>query len=117
MSEIEQKALALLNECGWGGAHMKRTWNSRYEALCRAIEQHEAFRREVSDACKKWTEANVNCREPHDLDRFIIAKPKPDPLIEAIQDMALTDANQSDADRLREALAKRGGRIVWENEP
>ena len=29
----EQKALALLNECGWGGAHLKRTWNPRYEAL------------------------------------------------------------------------------------
>jgi len=52
-------------------------------AHARAIEAHEAFRQEVSDACKKWTEANVNCREPHDLDRFII--PKPDPLVEALE--------------------------------
>ena len=37
MTETERKALALLNECGWGGAHLKRTWNPRYEALCRAI--------------------------------------------------------------------------------
>lgn len=30
--------------------------------------------------------------------------PKPDPLVEAIRDMALTDATQDDADRLRNAL-------------
>ena len=40
------------------------------------------------------------------LSRFIIAKP--DPLVEAIREMALTDATPEDADRLRAALAARG---------
>ena len=38
---------------------------------------------------------------------------KPDPLVEAIREMALTDANHADADRLCAAIAKRGGKIVW----
>lgn len=68
MTDIEKKALALLNECGWGGKALKRTWNPRYEALCHAIEQHEAFRQEVSDAVEKtarvttWLKAHGMCQ-------------------------------------------------------
>ena len=71
MTDIEQKALALLNESGWKGAYLKRAWNCRYEALCRAIEQHEAFRREVSDAMREWYDGAY----PQPLERFIITKP------------------------------------------
>ena len=105
MTEIEQKALALLNECGWGGAHLKRAWNPRYEALCRAIEQHEAFKREVSDEIAKlgcWPDT-VN------LQRFIL--PKPDPLVEAWLD-AFPGNHREDSveecEKIRAALAKRG---------
>ena len=107
MTEIEQKALALLNECGWGGAHLKRAWNPRYEALCRAIEQHEAFKREVSDEIAKlgcWPDT-VN------LQRFILPKPKPDPLVEAWLD-AFPGNHREDSveecEKIRAALAKRG---------
>lgn len=107
---IEQKALALVNKVGvyyypsLGSASMRdlRT------ALCRAIEQQEAFRQEVSDAVEGFYNDNpyeISCY-CDDLKRFIIAKP--DPLVEAIREMALTDATPEDADRLRAALATRG---------
>ena len=106
MTDIEQKALALLNECGWGGAHLKRAWNPRYEALCRAIEQHEAFKREVSDEIAKlgcWPDT-VN------LQRFILPKPV-DPLVEAWLD-AFPGNHREDSveecEKIRAALAKRG---------
>ena len=103
MTETEKKALALLNECGWGGAHLKRTWNPRYEALCRAIEQHEAFKREVSDAVLDLMAAyGVNRL---DVERFIIAKP--DPLVEVMQAWWDTDGYAS-IDTFRAALAKHG---------
>ena len=51
MTDIEQKALALLNEVLAERVHWKMTGtraeNASLEALCRAIEQHEAFRQEV----------------------------------------------------------------------
>ena len=50
MSDIEQKALKLLNDCGGDALVVVRNKNPWVEALCRAIEQHEAFRQEVSDA-------------------------------------------------------------------
>lgn len=86
----EDKALALVNEVA------KECWQRPeepysfqiFETLCRAIEQHEAFRQEVSDAVKLSID-----RSGHDglraghineyLGRFIIPKPKPDPLVEA----------------------------------
>ncbi len=103
MTEIEQKALALLNECGWGGAHLKRAWNPRYEALCRAIEQHEAFKREVSDAVEA---SMLSVEAEHRLRRFILPKPV-DPLVEVLAANWVT-ATQVDADYIRAALAKRG---------
>ena len=128
MTETERKALALVNEvrAGWN-LHPYDEFNREaiclHEALCRAIEQHEAFRQEVSDACKKWTKENVNCREPHDLDRFIIAKP--DPLVEVISS-ALREGSPfaaagshdytAEAKVIAAAIEARGGRIVWEGE-
>ena len=110
MTEIERKALVLLNECGWGGAHLKRTWNPRYEALCRAIEQHEAFRQEVSDAVEGFYRDNpyeISCY-CDDLKRFII--PKTDP-VRALFDYLETTENfyppEFEGD-IRAALAARG---------
>lgn len=69
MNEIEKKALALLQECGFRGVYIDRKWNENYEALCRAIEQHEAFRQEVSEVCKHLPE------RPFLLDRFQLGDP------------------------------------------
>ena len=51
------------------------------EALCRAIEQHEAFRQEVSDAMKEYCKGHGI----PNYDRFIIPAPKPDPLVEVLK--------------------------------
>ena len=97
---------------------------ARIEALCRAIEQHEAFRQEVSDAVE-WVVNSTYMPAPseHKLRHFIIAKP--DPLVEAAQEVAAAEAKkfglelkdyaveQEWADSLRAAIEKRGGKIVW----
>ena len=121
MTDTEAKALALVNEvfmerCLVPDTYTNRAGNPYHEALCRAIERLEAIKREVSDAVdalkKVWGGGWHQCSEAQMCDRFIL--PEPDPLVEAIRDMALTDATQEDADRLRAALQARGGKIVWE---
>jgi hypothetical protein len=52
MTDIEAKALALVNDCGGDVLVVVRNGNAWVEALCRAIEQHEAFKQKVSDALK-----------------------------------------------------------------
>ena len=117
MNDIEKKALALLNEV-W----VERGWNvtlDRFsrdnfiigEALCRAIERHEAFRQEVSDAVVEYFGEHLVAEDGGEpLARFIIAKP--DPLVEAWIEAT---GNTVGMEPLNEALAKRGGKIVWEN--
>lgn len=100
MTDIEQKALALMNEVrtasGLDTVHCINRDFIDHEALCHAIERHEAtkqelsdFRQEVSDVASvcaqhfcenSWT---VGDRQDHVdmLSRLIIPKPKPDPLI------------------------------------
>jgi len=56
--------------------------NPSFRALCRAIEQHEAFKQEVSKAMTYIKALYPTL--PTDYDRFIIPKPKPDPLVEAL---------------------------------
>jgi hypothetical protein len=89
MTDIEAKALALVNE-------MRRQYplaaeyTARHIALCRAIEQHEAFKQAVSDAVKDLAEfANDN---PVHLAEYLVIRfstlispePKPDPLVQAM---------------------------------
>ena len=116
MTEIEKKALALVNEA----AHCDEPWvldNVKggvvFNALCRAIEQHEAYRQEVSDAVEEYTDRNIHAPITY-LGRFIIAKP--DPLVDALGELAdrNLEARQA-ADTLRAAIEKRGGKIVWED--
>ena len=52
MTETEKKALALVTQLQEEDDGKKYSYAYHFEALCRAIEQHEAFRREVSDAVK-----------------------------------------------------------------
>ena len=74
-------------------------------ALSRAIEQHEAFKQEVSDAVEAYLNPN-NRIYSHSLNRFIIPKPKPDPLVDVLADTF--GASLIDADELRAALEARG---------
>ena len=109
MTDIEQKALALVNEIERKFQFCGNELTSRImrgsiwdEALCRAIEQHEAFRQEVSDAVEdEW-------EYPHPpFKSFIIPKPKPDPLVEALDSLGLRKADEWAGD-IRKALAARG---------
>ena len=113
MNDIDPKALEHACQCAGRSVHhfdrmaLDLPLRASIVAHARAIEQHEAFKREVSDAveeiAKVWGTADPAWGY---LRRFIIAKP--DPLVEAIREMALTDATPEDADRLRAALAACG---------
>ena len=85
MTETERKALALVNEVKAEYPLIASEVASNL-ALCRAIEQHEAFRQEVSGAVEAAKRVYGGHRKAFDqLDRFILPKPKPDPLVEALE--------------------------------
>jgi hypothetical protein len=121
---IEAKALALFNEVraerGWEPLpHLFRP-HFEAEAICRAIEQHEAFRLEVSNAVKdacKFAKDNPDRWAEYLAIRFsfiIIPKPKPDPLVEIIgeiDDGTWGETKAEYAAKLRAALDARGWEI------
>jgi hypothetical protein len=101
MTDIEAKALALLNEVEREQGMSELTTHIMRglimdEALCRAIEQHEAFRLEVSDAVEKAqapVEITCQCARKHvvafnRLDHLVIPKPNPDPLVEVLEEIS-----------------------------
>ena len=112
MTEIEQKALALVAQLQEEDDGRKYSYAYHFEALCRAIEQHEAFRQEVSDA----VEADINKQIQYGIEpkfrtnsvRFII--PKPDPLVAVMDDFMSMDGGclAECVEQFRVALAKRG---------
>ena len=115
MTEIEKRALALVNEVtgsgSWTMTNLSHPYNRvLFQALCRAIEQHEAFKQEVSDAVEDYCGYVPPDSPCHPITRFII--PKPDPLVDAVQDWWDADG-YNDVANLRAAIAKRGGKIVW----
>ena len=65
------------------------------EAHARAIEQHEAFRQEVSDAVAKF-KASGTWDNWDDIARFIIAKPV-DPFVALVGEAVWNDPNEPDA--------------------
>lgn len=119
MTNIEQKALELVNEV-WAQSGLKplAIYEARnyamFGAICRAIERREAFRQEVSKAIVNF----VNQLGPDDdifrqameyLDGFIITKP--DQLVEAVKDILDEDSlhnAEEFSEAIRAALAKRG---------
>ncbi len=89
---IEAKALALVNQVSFERvqrryASLARAGDAKVEALCRAIEAHEAFKQEVSDAAEQYNEAAAPMGW-EGFDRFIIPKPKPDPLVEVLEEIS-----------------------------
>lgn len=128
MTEIEKQALALVNEARaeagrWSVEVSAVRGHSIFKALCRALEQKAAIqaefdqhKRDVSDA----VEAILNCTNINKrygaclaLNRFIMPKPRPDPLVEALREVVgdgytLTE----EAKALRAALASRGLKIA-----
>jgi hypothetical protein len=122
MTEIEQKALALLSEVnkeihgnpGWYEG-CNRTNASPVEALCRAIEQHEAFKQEVSGVMTYIKALYPTL--PRNFNRFIIPAPKPDPLVEVMGDLGWdSDVATDYADSLRASLEARGLEIREKND-
>lgn len=127
-TDIEQKALAYACECaGRSVHHFDRMGDdlplrASIIAHARAIEQHEAFRQEVSDAVTGFDEYGTEAAWER-LSRFIIAKP--DPLVEVISS-ALREGSPfnedgshdytAEAKVIAAAIKARGGRIVWEGE-
>ena len=129
MSDTEKKALALVNEVarelGWGETkEIFAEGYTRNEALFRAIEQHEAFRQEVSDVASvcaqhfcenSWT---VGDRQDHVdmLHRLIIPATKPDTLVDVFCKGLWSEAGLSISTKeIRAALEARGLEIREKN--
>lgn len=116
MTDIEQKALALVKAVGAERqrSFYTRTINRRVdtdEALCRAIEQHEAFRQEVSDVVWDYY-GGKHIPRTSMFAKFAI--PKPDPLLAALLELELSsdpEEGQHDAKWLRIKLDKLGFEI------
>ena len=110
MTDIKQKALALAIEVR-EDAKMRLCPDptllfGNWEALCRAIEQHEAFRQEVSDAVEAVLDRYYVLNIEDMLSQFIIPAPKPDPLAEMLEkDFG---GYMPDAEDFRAALKARG---------
>jgi hypothetical protein len=105
---VEAKALALVNEVREERnyplqAKIYRVVDADIEALCRAIEQHEAFKQEVSNALYDYF-GDADSTGGDTLNRFFI--PKPDPLVEVIEKCAaqMHLTSEDAAKELRAAL-------------
>jgi hypothetical protein len=107
MTDIEAKALALVNEVEREEGEKELTRRIMRglimdEALCRAIEQHEAFKQKVSDAAKVYDEVGAPMGW-EGFDQFII--PKPDPLAGVLEEVFSVSAVSG---RINAALEARG---------
>ena len=120
MTDIEQKALALVNafraERGWAThTNFSRYDETMAEALCRAIEQHEAFRQEVSDEMEAYSKRckSMGLQFPLLLERFIINADVPDALVDVWGDLFTKGYN---LEQFRAALEARGLEIREKND-
>ena len=128
MTNIEQKALALVNEIlkerriGGDCDTIYRATDATDEALCRAFEQHEAFRQEVSEAVAEYFDCQQNgSRSMFEvaemrLHSFIIPKPKSDPLVAALEGVTFDHYPPNDAKTIRAALDALGFEIREKND-
>ena len=119
MTEIEQKALALAIEVREDDKMRlcpdPTLLFGNWEALCRAIEQHEAFRQEVSDAVEAVLDRYYVLNIEDMLSHLIIPAPKPDPLVEVVKGVTWYDYEIT-VKELRAALEARGLEIRSKND-
>ena len=124
MTDINQKALALVNEVS--PYKCEEVNLAPHISLCAALRlsviEHEAFRQEVSDAVENLLgelgEYPSNTLRRH-LHQFIIPKPKPDPLVKIIgeiNDGPYIETKAEYADRIRTALDALGFEIREKND-
>ena len=115
MTDIDPKALEHACQCAGRSVHhfdrmaLDLPLRASIVAHARAIEQHEAFRQEVSDALEKQFMWLLDKDVPTVLRPFLIAKS--DPLVEALNEALLSEQDmgaQELADNFRAALAARG---------
>jgi hypothetical protein len=124
MSDIEQKALALVNEIEREEGENELTRRIMRglimdEALCRAIEQHEAFRQEVSDALIDYFGEHLVAEDGGDaLANLVIPKPKPkpDPLVDIVEWLGGEWTPEEYVKEIRAALDARGLEIREKND-
>ena len=120
MNDIDPKALEHACQCAGRSVHhfdrmaLDLPLRASIIAHARAIEQHEAFKREVSDALKGQFIGGI----PDKVARFIIteADEVTAGLALAVEETLELVIGDEDAKRLRAAIEARGGRIVWEGE-
>lgn len=106
----EEKALALVNEVRT--EYPLVSWEVACNlALNRVIEQHEAFKQDVSRVMAYFKALYPTL--PTDFDRFIIPAPKPDPLVEAWIEAT---GNTVGMEPLNAALEARGLEIREKND-
>jgi len=111
---IGTKALALVNEVNVERGYtpyskFDRDFDHTSEALYRAIEQREAFKQEVSDVMTYIRALYPTL--PRNFDRFIIHKPKPDPLVAVVYEVdngPAWDSPEDYCNKIRAALEARG---------
>ena len=116
MTDTRRKAQAMLNDAR--DAHVNPDdYLVGYTALCRAIEQHEAFKQEVSDAVEQADLLDIYGKAGAYLilQRFIIPKPKPDPLVEVLKEVTWYD-DEITVKEIRAALEARGLEIRSKND-
>jgi hypothetical protein len=124
----EQKALALACECAGRKLHHYARMSddlplkASITAHASTIMQHEAFKREVSDFMVEiypWTEAgrSLSHMQRERIRHYILPNPV-DPFVALVGEAVWNDPNEPDAvdcaASILNALAKRGGKIVWE---
>jgi hypothetical protein len=119
MTDIERKALALAIEVREDDKMRlcpdQTLLFHNWEALCRAIEQHEAFKQEVSGVMTYIKALYPTL--PTDYDRFIITKP--DPLVEVLAEVDTGngwDDEEDYARQIHKALEARGLEIREQSE-
>ena len=113
MNDIEQKALGLVRK---EDGHGYLNYDAALAALCRAIEQHEAFKQEVSDAVGYFFGLYDI---PSVFQHFIIPKPKPNPLVEAMHEVdngPEWDSPEDYCNKIRAALDALGFEIREKND-
>jgi hypothetical protein len=123
---IEAKALALVNEVEREEGEKELTRRIMRglimdQALCRAIEQHEAYKQRVSQTASSalvmyHRVGEGDCMTAQALQSLIIPAPKPDPLVEVLGDLEWYNNSPECAAELRAALDARGLEIRSKND-